>query len=1530
MADQQAPQRALFVPTNLGDFTYARAAVIRQQLLQHLRLTRHTQLVTIDYRMRAVHRQTGAVENRWRRARLVVPLDRPLYGAELLGALNPIIRDLLRQNFEAEHRQTMSGNWVDDQWHLDVFLDPRGEPEFAINTIQNVMALAEIRMHLGLRESDLMNAPAPLGGNALRDGNPATHSFHYLIQGCDHTTLHRLVETDDHEAAVNRGEVVCRGTCMYDMLENRNLRNGSWPKGTQCFKRENVLRFMQQRFHVRSYDDGMSADQLQAHAETYNYGHWACDIARSTLVFHRPDPNRNKATIAYVVTGTHCQPITEKAVLQSIMEVCGARHLWRRDTRDAPVENEVRAEQPLPVNKRGRRDPVGRRLESAPGRAESEWTYQTAEVEVDPLADEAEEESGGDEEDDDREAVPEKPTKRCYPTVDQTDRFHLYPKAEMMVQVEEKCRPDYWEPGPKENIHFYITTDEGDVQYIYHYLVRVLNIDPLKYARSYNGVCRLVRLNNVHWFACPGIEDLLRVHRWLCPREPFRCVSLGSYAAYMLANVYKRVGSRYGNARWVEVKSMYAPNMQRLADPAGRHKQRSCLLRRTFRPPYSDPRDGPVRTLIPMSQRRRVDLIRSYAAVLASLDPRDHEAVCIHGLSDRVVRFDTAQHHALPAGHYVVRIPTTATDDWAVWHACYPPGAEVLVTHRLLRGWVTRGLLAPEELSTVVVWVCTTNAQVQRERGPSLVASLLEWVAEVYNSEELPPAATKTMINYLVGIHNGVTLPVSGARLLFKDLPTMWQLMNHQLSRDQMRRMRVLHTVGMDNDWHRSYDYYELDCSGLRHRTHNLQPLFEMVLEQQALNVFDVCRLVPPEYRIQVHVDAVEYFVPDPRNLPMWAKRLADATVSAEEYATLTPRQLWEARLLGRFKEEFPKPEDSAVAYHYVAQKSPTPSVWERPLEDHECSDVVEDWRGAMRVVVDDVEAAWRAMVPTVPTEAEGDDDGEELTPDVGNPDMSGILITGPAGTGKTRALRQWVEWARDQQRAKVLLTAYTHAACVQMGPEAVTLSALFGINPTTPCLREWMGTPSFQHRMAQMRVDWLVVDEISLIPYAYLELLYRFHRTHPRTRIVLVGDFHQLPPIERRGGPLGLGDDYDYFASTDIFPYLVYDAVGNHPGHWLQLRTCHRTQDPILRSIAENPLSVTGIVADQFPPFPEGGEIWRFLALSNAVRKACNFYCMVRYLQKFPCHTRVHLCLRDLWAQQQLRFRDRRALGEEASPKRTRPDAEGDEESLESLRARFDAGQVGSYQPMHWQYLQDYVYAVGMPVACRQTMRTQEVSRGDVRTPSDALECVNNRRAHIVDIDTTERTVVLRWDDVATRHRACPTAFLLEAQDIELSFYDFAFHFVPAFCTTIHWAQGETIQEHYGVLEWNNVRQNPKAAYVAVTRGSASYLHLIPWATRDPWNVHSTQSVSHNVLRELYQLYCWSKVRSCRVGVEDVMARLDAQERKCARCSAEMKLTGYLDATPNRFRIRFVKPEPLSADDVEICCQACLPKPLY
>jgi hypothetical protein len=187
--------------------------------------------------------------------------------------------------------------------------------------------------------------------------------------------------------------------------------------------------------------------------------------------------------------------------------------------------------------------------------------------------------------------------------------------------------------------------------------------------------------------------------------------------------------------------------------------------------------------------------------------------------------------------------------------------------------------------------------------------------------------------------------------------------------------------------------------------------------------------------------------------------------------------------------------------------------------------------------------------------------------------------------------------------------------------------------------------------------------------------------------------------------------------------------------------------------------------------------------------------------------------------------------------------------------------------------------------VVCRCTLRgDRSVGRtggGTVATMQDvaSLDIKNNRRAVIWNIDLADTaediqkkrkpTVTIRWLDRMNishpdENEEIPPGKLEpwqlptdESDDpIPLELYDFAFHFVPGFCVTAHMAQGETINEHYGVMEWKDMIRDPRMAYVAVTRGrSTSLLHIVPWYT-DPSGRTDTSDVQLNLMRNLYQLY--------------------------------------------------------------------------
>ena len=1497
--------------------------------------TVHTVLIRFRYRLRSDRNDMGDI---WRSASVLMESNSQ-DGSDNLPILRAVQFALM------EHYEDFGDYTREDaETGHTVYVNPEtGRPDVQLTHRIQLMYNEDIIRHLGF-PSGVRALDPETGRSSARstrmfgwfdDLRPQHRAFRYLVEGCDVRTLGSIVPDSDIHPDCDR-------TCAYQMLEDRNPPTKKNPN--RMFHREAVNRWLNTHGHaVGALTDGLTSDDIQAHARQHRYAHLAMDLGRSVLNLHVPDQrNTNFKPVCYYLVGDHCQPIVDTDVIKSVLTTATSRlgtRTWSgysdgsiqstnatRTTDDLPSphhNNATRQEN----HKRSRSLDRNYRVDRSAGyqdhlSAQSPWQASDAPVDI-----EVEEWDEDFEDNGSQSSVPmgsdaqrTKSRSWQFPLASETDRFHCFTKENDRELIEARCHPTYQEGDDPHRIHYYVCTDEPDVEFLYQYLLLVRGLDPLRYARSYNGRCRVLRLKNVYWCANPDIHEVLRLHLLFHPAEAFRMTSLATYGFRMLHQELQQL-TRSPHTLW-DAMCQYSPNMQRLMDnlnPFNRPK----ICQRTFHPPYSDPRqmssDGTtatnpsssaVATLIPYSHRHRVDLIRSYAATLWALDPDAPENTeglydyPVHDITNRVVPFDETLHGSIPPGHYVVAIPSSddqkrdgTTEDWAKL-TCFEAGEDRMVSHRMLRGLLRRHLLTKAN----VRMACPTQPARQRRYGRVMTTALRNVVRRIYTHADLQDPTNRTvksLVNHLVGVCNGTTLAHSGMRYHFHDLKHLWTLLCTTYAEDALRRTKVMHCVGHDPYWHQAFDYYEIDASGLSHRHFHLQPVYTMVLEDQALRVFDLARPIPLTHLIQINIDAVEYRADPLPGLPGWAQAIQDATVSADVYGTLSPAQLLEGHYLGKPKAEAPKGESKAVFYHFHYNRPTQQTLQTRfltapDIRDPEDTETVADWRATLRCFepgemvreakyMDDWITQWLV---------EGDD-----TTSV-NHSRSGLLLTGPAGTGKTHLLRHIYDGCV-RLKMRVLRTAFTHAACIQMGFDAQTLSSLFAIDATgqNNTRRILIFSRRFAAHLRNLNLDVLMVDEISMIPLSILECLTMFHRVSTHTRIVLSGDYNQLPPVEDsdylanpNAHTIQTNTDgllRDYFQDTDIIPYLLYDRVRNVGGHWMRLTECLRANDPLLKRIAENPLTVTEL-RDVDHPMPNV-PVWRYICYTNRVRKACNWYCMQRYLDQHPTYPRIELELRDVYADYKV-----------TTQKRVRTDRDHFLREWDAVQRRLDGqftttgttGTTTPYIPGHWKYLQNFVYAVGMEVVCRCTLRgdrgggtSRRSATGHVAAmqDADAIEVKNNRRAVIWDIqlaDTPEDrergrtpTVTIRWLDrmkaaLPTETSDIPPSDVLskkpwqtvatdESDDpLPLEIYDFAFHFVPGFCITAHMAQGETINEHYGVMEWRDMIRDPRMAYVAVTRGrSSGLLHLVPWYT-DPSGRTDTGDIQLNLLRNLYRLY--------------------------------------------------------------------------
>ncbi len=131
------------------------------------------------------------------------------------------------------------------------------------------------------------------------------------------------------------------------------------------------------------------------------------------------------------------------------------------------------------------------------------------------------------------------------------------------------------------------------------------------------------------------------------------------------------------------------------------------------------------------------------------------------------------------------------------------------------------------------------------------------------------------------------------------------------------------------------------------------------------------------------------------------------------------------------------------------------------------------------------------------------------------------VFLTGPAGSGKTYVLQQYIRLARHQGKT-VAITAPTGLAASHLGGSTIHAWSGIGISDSIG--------PRFVERMPQGRrdtiakTDVLIIDEISMLHHYRLDMvdqICRQIRQKPELpfgglQVIFSGDFFQLPPVER------------------------------------------------------------------------------------------------------------------------------------------------------------------------------------------------------------------------------------------------------------------------------------------------------------------------------------------------------------------------------------------------------------------------------
>lgn len=135
--------------------------------------------------------------------------------------------------------------------------------------------------------------------------------------------------------------------------------------------------------------------------------------------------------------------------------------------------------------------------------------------------------------------------------------------------------------------------------------------------------------------------------------------------------------------------------------------------------------------------------------------------------------------------------------------------------------------------------------------------------------------------------------------------------------------------------------------------------------------------------------------------------------------------------------------------------------------------------------------------------------------------DGHSALLTGPAGSGKTYVLNQFVKLAKHQGK-HVSITATTGLAATHLGGTTIHSWSGIGIHDELP--GQFVEHLSKGRREIIEKTDVLIIDEISMLHDYRLDMvdeICRQVRKQPDTpfggiQVIMSGDFFQLPPVNR------------------------------------------------------------------------------------------------------------------------------------------------------------------------------------------------------------------------------------------------------------------------------------------------------------------------------------------------------------------------------------------------------------------------------
>ena len=136
------------------------------------------------------------------------------------------------------------------------------------------------------------------------------------------------------------------------------------------------------------------------------------------------------------------------------------------------------------------------------------------------------------------------------------------------------------------------------------------------------------------------------------------------------------------------------------------------------------------------------------------------------------------------------------------------------------------------------------------------------------------------------------------------------------------------------------------------------------------------------------------------------------------------------------------------------------------------------------------------------------------------------VLLTGAAGTGKTYLINEFIRRAK-KRRKSIAVTATTGLAATHLNGTTIHSWAGIGVHDTLP--DRFFLKVGKQRQGLISKADILIIDEISMLHDYRLDMVEEVARKvrgndkpFGGLQVILVGDFFQLPPVNRNDSKAG------------------------------------------------------------------------------------------------------------------------------------------------------------------------------------------------------------------------------------------------------------------------------------------------------------------------------------------------------------------------------------------------------------------------